>query len=275
MKRLTLEEIQRLSLEILTDVHEFCQAEGLLYSLAYGTLIGAVRHQGFIPWDDDIDIILPRPDYDRFIATYRSPRFKLLSSEGKDSYISFSRVYDDRETAIRTSFPFARHYTGGLWIDVFPADGVEDDFEAYRDRFERQTALWRRQYFLRDPKAPFSAYRTLRNKCSLLYRKVTRLDGMGLSSVIGRMNRNASAVEFGSTAHWSQLACPDDGIGSYQLTEDFKSTVPVPFEGHTFQAMNGYDRVLRNIYGDYMQLPPEEKRVPQQSAILTFYWKDK
>ena len=89
------------------------------------------------------------------------------------------------------------------------------------------------------------------------------------------MNRNASEVGFGKTGHWSQLACPDDGLQSYQLVEDFQTTIPVEFEGHVFQAMNGYDRVLRNIYGDYMQLPPEDKRVPQQSAILTFYWKNK
>ena len=275
IRKLSLKDIQGLSLEILQDVHAFCMENGITYSLAYGTLIGAFRHKGFIPWDDDIDIIMPRPDYDRFLATYRSDRFKLLSSAGKDSYLCFSRVYDDQETAIRTTFPFAHDYQGGLWIDVFPADGVEDDFEAYKNRFETQFALWRKQYFLRDPKASFGAYRTLRNKCSLLYRKITRLNGCGLASVIDKMNRNASEVGFGTTRHWSQLACPDDGLQSYQLAEDFQTTIPVEFEGHVFQAMNGYDRVLRSIYGDYMQLPPEDKRGPQQSAILTFYWKNK
>lgn len=275
MRVLTLKEIQQISLEILVDVHTFCEEHRIMYSLAYGTLIGAFRHKGFIPWDDDIDVIMPRPDYERFLATYQSPRYKLLSSADKDCYVCFSRVYDDRETAIRTTFPFARHYTGGLWIDIFPADGVEDDFEAYRNRFETQTGLWKRQYYLRDPKSSFLACRSLRKVCSLLYRKITRLNGLGISSVIERMSQNASAIGFGTTGHWSQLACPDDGLESYQLAEDFQTTIPVEFEGHTFQAMNGYDRVLRKIYGDYMQLPPEDKRVPQQSAILTFYAKNK
>ena len=69
MSELSLKEIQSQSLEVLQTVHEFCVAEGIQYSLAYGTLIGAIRHKGFIPWDDDIDIIMPRPDYERFPTT--------------------------------------------------------------------------------------------------------------------------------------------------------------------------------------------------------------
>ena len=71
MREMALKEIQQVSLDILKDVHQFCINNGIHYSLCYGTLLGAIRHNGFIPWDDDIDIMMPRPDYDRFVNTYK------------------------------------------------------------------------------------------------------------------------------------------------------------------------------------------------------------
>ena len=76
---LTLEDLKRVGLEILTDVHEFCERNDIWYSLGYGSLLGAVRHNGFIPWDDDIDIMMPRPDFERFVSTYHSDRFEVIS----------------------------------------------------------------------------------------------------------------------------------------------------------------------------------------------------
>ena len=86
------------------------------------------------------------------------------------------------------------------------------------------------------------------------------------------MRRNAERIPYGSTAHWSQLCVLDDGVRNYQLCEDFEETVDVLFEGRTFKMMKGYDRVLRNIYGDYMQLPPEDQRQPKHGHA-TLYWK--
>ena len=272
MKEMTLEERHREGLLILKDVHDFCLSHGITYSLAYGTLLGAIRHKGYIPWDDDIDIVMPRPDYERFLAEYDSPRYKLLASGTKKDWIIFSRIYDAQKTVLKTHFPFADHYDGGLWIDLFPLDGVEDDFEAFSRRIDKQTKLWRKQISLREAKAGFDGCPTLRNKCSLILRKITRLNGWGLRDILNEMQETAIEIPFGSTGHWSQLACLDDGVTNYQLTEDFKSVVPVPFEGETFCAMNGYERVLQTLYGDYMQLPPEDEQV-LKGTFFHFFWK--
>ena len=90
-------------MKILKDVHAFCKANGIRYSMAYGTLLGAVRHKGFIPWDDDIDIVMPRADYDRFCREYKSDRYELFcSARQPDAYVAYARVADMRETESRT-----------------------------------------------------------------------------------------------------------------------------------------------------------------------------
>ena len=100
MKEMTTTDIQQVSLDILKDVHSFCQKEGIKYSLAYGTLIGAIRHKGFIPWDDDVDIMMTRPEYERFIRAYKSSNGYELLPEGKDSMIAMARVYDRQKTQV-------------------------------------------------------------------------------------------------------------------------------------------------------------------------------
>jgi lipopolysaccharide cholinephosphotransferase len=96
MRELSLRELQLFTLDILKDVHTFCINNQLHYSVAFGTLIGAIRHRGFIPWDDDIDIVMPRPDYERFCQTYHSERFHLKHrGNDKKCMITFARVYDN------------------------------------------------------------------------------------------------------------------------------------------------------------------------------------
>ena len=101
-RQLELADIQKLSLGILKDVHDFCMSHGITYSLAYGTMLGAVRHKGFIPWDDDIDIVMPRPDYERFKKSFKSQCGNALVTE-QESYIAFSRVCDTRHTVASKS----------------------------------------------------------------------------------------------------------------------------------------------------------------------------
>ena len=273
LEELSLKEIQAKSLEILRDVDSFCRKEQISYSLAYGTLIGAIRHKGFIPWDDDIDIVMPRADYERFVKTYKSKKFRLLSPENdKDCFIAYSRVYDEDETIVRTTLPFAKKYRGGIWIDLFPLDGAEDDFSSFKRQIGNLTELFDKQLYFRDAVTNPFYFHSVKKILGAFKRKVMRRNGRGLPDIIRKMRTLATQYPYGSTGHWSQFTCMDDGTRNYQLMEDFSSTIDVEFEGHLFPAMNGYDRVLRNIYGNYMELPPEEQRVPKQ-GYLQIYWK--
>ncbi len=275
MTNLTLPEIQEQSLEILQAVHEFCIANDIKYSLAYGTLIGAIRHKGFIPWDDDIDIIMPRPDYERFVASFSAPGLGIVCEKDKDYYLNYCRVFDTVKTGSTTFLPIGKDYLGGVWIDVFPADGVSDD----KDEFARNVGQVRKNWMMQlRYRYSLASVREIVRNCGIkdfLILMAIKLSGQGRKE-LDRNNKlvrvNAVRIPFGSTKHWSQLCVLDDGVRNYQLIEDFEETIDTPFEGRSFKIMKGYDRVLRNIYGNYIQLPPENQRQPKHGHA-TLYWK--
>ena len=130
MKEMTHKEVKQLQLDILSSVHDFCDSNGLRYSLAGGTLLGAVRHKGFIPWDDDIDILMPRPDYELFIQKYQKEHHVVQNYiTDKGYFFLFTKIYDDRTTIIED-----RTKTG-VCIDVFPVDGLPNKENSEKDTF--------------------------------------------------------------------------------------------------------------------------------------------
>ena len=140
-------------LRILLAVDKTCREQGLSYYIWAGTMIGAVRHKGFIPWDDDIDIAMPRPDYEQFIAHWREwmpEPFEFVSAENDSQYpLPFGKVQDASTTLIER---FHLHYLGGIYIDVFPVDGVPAGKLRRRLHFARYE-YWKRVLYLihRDP----------------------------------------------------------------------------------------------------------------------------
>ena len=127
MKEMTLQDVQKVSFDILKDVHSFCELHQIRYSLAYGTLIGAVRHKGFIPWDDDVDIVIPRPDFERFCQEYKSSLgYELYTPEDSYNFLPYARVCDNEHTIVKTNRPWSTEPTG-IWIDIFPLDGLPSD----------------------------------------------------------------------------------------------------------------------------------------------------
>ena len=273
MRELTLKELQEISLDILKDVHQFCVKNNIKYSLAYGTLIGAIRHKGFIPWDDDVDIIMPRPDYERFCSTFASIKYHVSSFEtDSDCRMTFGRVFDDNQTFVRSFVPWhlKEH---GAWIDVFPVDAAEDNFEQFSERIARIYPIFRKLQRNRKGILHFSFSFSLKTQFRLLIKKVVFLNGWLVPNMMKMVIKEAKKYEFGSTKHWGLIAFNSYGIKDYHEDELFDEVVDVEFEHHNFKALRGYDEYLRQIYGDYMQLPPEENRKPKQTYIHV-YWKD-
>ena len=280
MDSLGIKDIQKISLDILTQVHSFCVHHQIRYSLMYGTLIGAIRHKGFIPWDDDIDIIMPRPDYELFCRSFQAEGLGVVPETDSRSYISFCRVCDTLHTKCSTDLPFAKKYSWGVWIDVFPVDGVSDDKSVFEREANEMTKLWEKQIILRrslpslrriyeDSLKNDKVDNKFKNILIFALMKCSLLAPRSLKKIKKSLRQKASSIPFGSTEHWSQLACLDDPTHDYQLVEDFKTVSLMPFEDKEFLVMNGFDRVLKNIYGDYMALPPEDQRISHSD---TFYW---
>ena len=268
MKEMTLREVQLFALEILKDVHEFCVANNIRYSIAYGTLIGAIRHKGFIPWDDDIDIVMPRPDYERFCKTFKSSKgFYLFSPLNGDCYFNYSRVCDLDKTYVHSA-AWCKESPTGMWIDIFPLDGV--DIKQNRD-VEGQIlkGIGAKRNASRMPLDKWSRPMPLNYRFKVIVKKILYFNTNNKKIVydyeklITKSDYNVESYcgNKSLTTYWKKDFYPK----SY-----FESYTEVEFEGQKFMATSEYDKYLRQIYGDYMQLPPEEKRVrhPQQ-----MYWR--
>ena len=267
-KELSHAEIQEIGLRILEDVHRFCVENNIRYSLAYGTLLGAVRHKGFIPWDDDIDIFMPRPDYDKFCSMYKStPDFQLFPS-GEHSMLPFTRVCEMKETITDDYLIPWTDLTHGVWIDIFPLDGAEDNVELLRRRNELAIKYRNINNTYRSSHLSISRKWTIVQNIEILLKKL----------LYGWRNPNPSHIclmnEFSYDAceYITNLSCPDDYNLEHIRKDIFNHYCLVEFENKQFFSIQDYDEVLSQYYGNYMELPPVEDRVPRHS-IQKHYWR--
>lgn len=265
MQELTLRELQQVSLDILVDVHNFCVQNNIKYAIDYGTLIGALRHKGFIPWDDDVDIVMPRPDYERFCQSYQSNDYQLIYYGNDPSALAaFARVVDCKKTHYETERPWTKQESG-VWIDIFPIDGVESDKKVYARRYERLRRMSKIAYKFRRQNHHINEKDSQWSKLKTIIALILGIGGKLPAFIIDKMVKTMSKVPFDSTSFVGQCSCLDDGPIQFPK-KDFEDYILLPFEEYKFYAMKGYDHHLRQLYGDYMQLPPEEQRIPKQ------YW---
>lgn len=255
MREIGKEELKKIQIAILVSIHEFCEQQGLRYSLCFGTLLGAVRHKGFIPWDDDIDIMMPRPDYERFRTTYPgfNPHYSVQSYHIDDSYwFNFVKVYDNRTLFIEDA---ARN---GVFVDVFPVDGFPDDNQEIEHILDKATLLLNRdlrwatkEYKVKTQRKDFIPH-YLKYMCRNLLvdsrqHTIKKIDNLFLS------NSFDSSSMAGVFFFDKMLA-----ILPKSLYEQYKL---IQFEGYLFYCIDDTHRYLKSLYGDYMQLPPLEQRV--------------
>lgn len=274
-KTLSLSDIQKISLEILEDIHSFCLQENIRYSLAYGTLIGAVRHKGFIPWDDDIDLIMPRDDYERFCRSFHATGRGHVWEGDPDCFINFCKVFDTAKTYCHEMAPFMKNYRGGVNVDVFPMDYVSDSFDEYSASNKEMYPLWRKQIRYRYAKSSISDIIhtfPLKDILILLAIKVSGQADRLIKKTNALLRKEISRNTLEKSAHLSQIVNLDDGSKNYQDYLLFDKLIDTPFDGYTFKCISEYDSYLRKVYGDYMALPPEEERHPKHGRTV-YYWK--
>lgn len=263
MKKLSIEEIQEVSVEILKKVADICEEQHLTYFLAYGTLIGAIRHHGYIPWDDDVDIMMPRPDYEKLLAYFRKNATSLMPLQmmndetAKDYPYMISRVSDSRYVLDVTN---EKSYGIGIFIDIYPLDGLGNDRETALKLIDKGKNLSSliflstRQYFHKGNTK--TIVKTLLKIPAFIYAKLCRKKFFVKKSLqLAALNKYKDSKYVGCVI-WPTYR--EREIFDKDL---FTESIMVDFGKYKFRTPKRYDEVLTQIYHEYMQLPPEEDRV--------------
>lgn len=253
MKKLTLDEYKAVVLNVLFKIDDICRENGLVYYLQAGTLLGAVRHKGYIPWDDDIDIAMFRPDYDRLAQIIQTGNYGLnflRIEECPDTIYAFGKICDTSTTLTEKNFRTPKGY--GAFVDVFPLDYAPDDFqeqERLRVKFERELKLITH--------SARTSYERSGNPLKDMERCLAfwAAKPFNTQKLIRKLN-----MEF-----MEAVPAPTDYAGvlwerSYPV-EDLGEPSLVEFEGRMLMAPANPAAVLTALFGDYMELPPVEERV--------------
>lgn len=265
MRLVTLSERKKITVEILENIAIFCEENNISYYLAYGSLLGAVRHNGFIPWDDDIDIWMFRDDYNRFTKLFNknlNPNYVLVNMNNADNYnLAFSKVYDKRTDLTDGGY---KTPALGINVDIFPLDFLSSDLQQAK-RMVKQVKKWK--ILLKLQSANVRKDRNIIiNIGIIISRMICRKSVLYL--IEKKIQKYNIIIDSKYCGNLTTLPYGDREI---LKKEWFDNTIRVCFENKTFKAPIGYHEVLKNIYGDYMVLPPKEKQV--QHANIA-YWRE-
>ena len=249
MKELTLEECKQISLEILIDIADYCDKHGITYFLAVGTLLGAIRHQGFSPWDDDIDIMMPRPDYIRLLKEYDG-KYRILKPEAGLLY--YAKAYDPTTVKYEADTDYRKNKAIGVDIDIFPLDGIVNDQEVIDKLYKKECFL---EMLLRLSNQPIFLRK---NPLKAINRIVPRI--IGSRNIVKMIEKNAMTYDYDTSDYVIRMRWSPNGFTGALPKSVFEKSTAM-FEGHEFCIPTGYDEFLTAFFGDYMRIPDEDERV--------------
>lgn len=276
---ISIHDVQKVELEMLIEFDRICRKYSIPYSLIGGTLLGSIRHGGFIPWDDDIDVAMLRSDYDKFIKVafteMDSSLFLQTCFTDPQAVLQFAKIRKNN-TIYEYSMDVGSKYHKGIWIDIFPYDNVKTNRKSIfvmstqikflyalttssvKKRIEETSSYTKKavRYFMR--------------AILILLRKPT-VDKMLLSVFTKYSNLNTEYVTSLTNGITKKRFNFPEKTG-YPYTNlvkrsEFEKIIDVNFCGHSFMAFKNYDRFLRDNYGDYMVLPSEDKRFPEHDIV--------
>lgn len=237
-------ELREIQMKVLDCIHDFCEKNNIQYSISSGTLLGAIRHGGFIPWDDDIDIYMPRASYEIFIKAFQNyhKRYELLSHETNPQYpYNYVKVVDNNTIVKEKGFDMET----GVWVDIFPIDNVSDY------KFARALQNLIRRFLM-----GIIFTRLGRRKNNYIY----KLFPMSQKTAIFVLNKVITSVRKSNNIINLSIGGPTD-IEKCFPSKCFLKTIPIKFENRIYKAMQNSDEYLQATYGDYMKIPPVEYQV--------------
>ena len=239
-------------LQTLLMFDKVCREHNLQYCICGGTLLGAVRHKGFIPWDDDLDVSMPRPDYEKLIehcAEWLPEPYEFVCAENDKAYpLPFGKIQDASTTIIERDHLY---YLGGCYIDIFPYDAYPDGWLARR--WQRAKYFYLKKCLYYTHRDPYRHGHGISCLLPLFLRKVYTMEGLQkrIRRVMTRYDYNTANIACSYTDGWHRIL-PKSITGDY---------APIEFEGHQVMGIRQYDVYLKAMYGpDYMTPPPEKDR---------------
>lgn len=258
-------ELKAIQLTILKSIDQFCQENGIKYSLAFGTLLGAVRHGGYIPWDDDIDIMMPREDYEKFIKFYNSNRYKVMSFPKDKRYIiPYAKVIDSY-TILKENTTLNLEI--GVNIDVFPIDKCP----SYKEEFLWYKRKWILNNIYAVRKLVLDRKRSVLKNCIIILTRILTFP-ISLKNLCCLIQKMALKYKNTDNGRMAVLATADTKQKWMIPANIFKKYKRIIFENSEFWAIEDTDTYLKATYGDYMSLPPEQERITHHDFIA--YWKN-
>lgn len=254
-KELSFEEQRQLQLEILNEVDDCCKKYNIRYSLAFGTLLGAIRHKGYIPWDDDLDIMMPYEDMIRLRDNLASRNIFFHDVDTDTTYGNpFGNICSNRTYRV-----IGRSKDRGLGIDVYPI--VKLPADEYLEEI----------FFLKAQKLQKRRSQWLKTRLFML-KHFSCTPVLGYKNVMRAYRDHLVSYNMSDSKRYYIIASPLSSRNAMTYDSDlFEKIIEVEFEGNFYKAIADYDYFLRKTYGDYMELPPEEKRHPIHCQH--YYWK--
>lgn len=265
-KEISPQEQKKIALDILIKFSQYCDEHGIYYTLAGGTLLGAIRHKGFIPWDDDIDINMPREDFEKLRKLLKqekiSKNISFKDIDTKENMYPYIKLVDNR--TIQESKD-SKNQTG-IWIDVFPVDKVLENEEAQKKQF-KNARFWRAGIISLNVNIKESKG-IIKNTAKITFKLLGKI--LGEKKFIDNSQKNAkkfnsSKSDLMAGVLWGY------GPGEILTSEEYLNYELVEFENNKFKAPVGWKKYLTGLYGDYMELPPKDKQVAHNVKV---YWKN-
>ncbi len=247
-------------LDLFLEFKRVCEKYSLRYYPCYGFLLGAVRHHGFIPWDDDLDVCMPREDYERFLQLsyeFRDPYFFQIPETDSGYFYGMAKIRNSNTCAIIQLFQY-QGFNHGIWLSVFPMDN------------------WK----IEEGEVPFLEIKKHLTDCSTFMRKtnpflneadkkrVERFGDRDPWDSYRALNRIASQYRNDDTAYKLILCAVYPYLKNVYYSDDFNDVISCDFEGFKIPIPIGFDRILRIVYGDYLQFPPIEERGTWHPGVL-------
>lgn len=276
MREITSKENKNILVGLMQHIDDVCSSNNIKYSLSGGSLLGAIRHQGFIPWDDDADIMLTRGNYEKLkkcLIKEHNPKYVLLTEEDAGYYYQFMKLCDSR-TVLKTLSPIDENIPYmGVFIDIFPIDRLPSDSNTLYEHYAQVQKLQRNTVF----SVPGLYYQSPK-----LWKKFLKIFIYGVSALLIKHAHTTKEWKSITKRELTKYNNSDGKMGGVLLSEygkkeiipyrTFEEYKKISFGSYSFEIISDFNVYLESLYGDYMTLPPLDKRKPKHAYIE--YWKD-